>query len=68
MKPTNANRVILASAAYINLLAAAVSVVPVLISGILAWQWQLEGQTLRGIGMLHLVLGCVSAALIAAVA
>jgi uncharacterized membrane protein len=67
MKPTNAKRAILASAAYINLLAAVVSVVPVVISGILAWQWQLEGQTLRGILLLHLVFGCVSAALIAAV-
>jgi uncharacterized membrane protein len=67
MKLTNAKRTVLASATYINLLAAAVSVVPVVISGILAWQWQLDGQKLRGILLLHLVLGCVSAALIAVV-
>ncbi len=33
----------LAAAAYCNLLAAAVVTVPVLITGVLAWQWQLEG-------------------------
>ncbi len=32
----------LAAAAYCNLLAAAVVTVPVLITGVLAWQWQLE--------------------------
>ena len=64
-KRSNSKRPILTSAAYINLLAAAVSVVPVVVSGILAWQWQLDGQKLRGILLLHLVLGCASAALIA---
>ena len=34
----------LAQAAYYNLLAAAISTVPVLITGLLAWQFQLEGQ------------------------
>jgi uncharacterized membrane protein len=57
-------RQFLAAAAYCNLLAAAAVTVPVLISGILAWQWQLEGQRLKGILLLHLVLGCVSAVLI----
>ncbi len=55
---------VLAAAAYCNLLAAAVFTVPVLISGILAWQWQLEGQRLKGILLLHLVLGCASSLLI----
>ncbi len=45
---------ILAAAAYCNLLAAAVATVPVLITGILAWQWQLEGQRLKGILLMHL--------------
>ena len=54
----------LASAAHANLLAAAVSVLPVLVSGILAWQWQLEGQRLRGVLLLHLVLGPLSGVLI----
>jgi len=38
--------------------------VPVLITGILAWQWQLEGQRLKGILLMHLVLGCASCVLI----
>jgi uncharacterized membrane protein len=50
----------LADAAYYNLLAAAISTVPVLVTGILAWQFQLEGQKLKGTLLLHLVLGCVS--------
>ncbi len=54
----------LEAAAYCNLIAAAVSVLPALVSGILAWQWQLEGQKLKGVLLLHLLLGCASAALI----
>jgi len=54
----------LAAAAYCNLLAAAVVTVPVLITGVLAWQWQLEGQRLKGILLMHLVLGWVSSLLI----
>ena len=57
-------RQFLAAAAYCNLLAAAVVTVPVLITGILAWQWQLEGQRLKGILLMHLVLGCASTAMI----
>jgi uncharacterized membrane protein len=54
----------LADAAYYNLLAAAVSTLPVLATGILAWQFQLEGQKLKGILLLHLVLACVSTTMI----
>src|ERR1700689_1612017 len=54
----------LGDAAYYNLLAAAISTVPVLITGLLAWQFQLEGQKLKGILLLHLVLGCVSSVMI----
>lgn len=50
----------LAAAAYYNLLVAAISTVPVLATGLLAWQFQLEGQKLKGILLLHLVLACVS--------
>ena|ERR1035441_3893239 len=64
LKETNSGRTTLASAAHINLLAAATSVLPVLVSGILAWQWQLEGQRLRGVLLLHLVLGTLSGVLI----
>jgi uncharacterized membrane protein len=54
----------LADAAYYNLLVAAISTIPVLATGILAWQFQLEGQKLKGILLLHVVLACVSTILI----
>ncbi|HKV61265.1 MAG TPA: DUF2231 domain-containing protein [Candidatus Acidoferrum sp.] len=54
----------LAVAAYFNLLLAAVSTVPVVGTGIAAWQWALEGQKLKGILLLHLVLGSISSVLI----
>jgi uncharacterized membrane protein len=54
----------LADAAYYNLLAAALSVVPVLATGILAWRIQLEGQKLKGILLLHLLLACLSSLMI----
>jgi uncharacterized membrane protein len=54
----------LAAAAYFNLLLAAVSIVPVVATGLAAWQWALEGQKLKGILLMHLVLGCISSALI----
>ncbi len=55
---------LLAAAAYCNLLAAALTTVPVLITGILAWQWQLEGQRLKGVLLMHLILGSLSSVLI----
>jgi uncharacterized membrane protein len=54
----------LADAAYYNLLVAAVSTVPVLATGILAWRFQLAGERLKGILLLHLVLACVSSIMI----
>ena len=54
----------LADAAYYNLLLAAISTVPTLATGILAWQFQLEGQKLKGTLLLHLILACVSTAMI----
>jgi uncharacterized membrane protein len=60
-------RQFLGAAAFCNFLAAAAFTVPVLITGILAWQWQLEGQRLKGILLMYLVLGCVSTAMIWAV-
>jgi uncharacterized membrane protein len=54
----------LEDAAYYNLLVAAASTIPVLATGVLAWQFQLEGQRLKGILLLHLVLACVSSVLI----
>jgi uncharacterized membrane protein len=54
----------LSSAAYYNVLLAAISTVPVVATGILAWQFALEGQKLKGILLLHLVLAFVSTAMI----
>src|SRR5580765_1973964 len=54
----------LAAAAYFNLLLAALSTVPSIATGFAAWQWALEGEPLKGILLLHLVLGCCSGALI----
>ena len=58
------NKRLLAAAAYCNLFVAALATVPVLITGIIAWQWELEGQRLKGILLMHLVLGCLSSLLI----
>ena len=55
-------------AAYYNFLVAAVSAVPATISGLLAWQWQLDGRRLHGILLLHLILGVTSALLLLTVA
>jgi len=57
-------RATLTDAAYYNLLIAAVSTLPVVVTGLLAWQFQLEGQLLKGILLLHLALGSISSVLI----
>jgi uncharacterized membrane protein len=53
-----------ATAAYFNLTAAAAFVFPVLLSGVIAWQWQLEGQRVKGILLYHLVFATASALMI----
>jgi uncharacterized membrane protein len=54
----------LAAVAYYNLLVAAVSSLPVVATGLLAWRWQLEGQRLKGVLLMHLILGVASSVLI----
>jgi uncharacterized membrane protein len=54
----------LATAAYYNFTVAAVFTLPVIATGLLAWQFQLEGQKLKGILLQHLVLGVVSSMMI----
>jgi uncharacterized membrane protein len=54
----------LTTAAYFNLLLAAISTLPVIATGLAAWRWALEGQKLKGILFGHLILGCVSSVLI----
>jgi uncharacterized membrane protein len=49
---------------YLNVLVAAMATVPVVITGVLAWQFQLEGQKLKGLLLMHLVLAWVSTVLI----
>jgi uncharacterized membrane protein len=56
----------MAAAAYYNFLVAAASTIPVIATGLGAWQWALEGQALKGILLLHLSLGAVSSVLIGA--
>jgi uncharacterized membrane protein len=55
---------LLAAAAYYNMLVAAIATIPVVATGIVAWQWELEGQRLKGILLMHLVLGLLSSLLI----
>jgi uncharacterized membrane protein len=54
----------LTAAAYFNLLLAALATVPVVATGLAAWQWALDGQKLKGILLMHLVMGCLSSVLI----
>jgi len=54
----------LAEAAYFNFLVAAISTMPVLATGVLAWQFALEGQKLKGTLLEHLILACVSTVMI----
>jgi uncharacterized membrane protein len=53
-----------AAVSYYNLVLAAISSVPVVATGLLAWHWQLEGQRLKGTLLLHLLFGLASTALI----
>ena len=54
----------MAAAAYYNFFAAAISTIPVVVSGLFAWQWALEGEKLKGVLLLHLVLAGASTVLI----
>ncbi|MGH9636501.1 MAG: DUF2231 domain-containing protein [Candidatus Angelobacter sp.] len=53
-----------AAVSYYNLIVAAISSLPVVATGLMAWHWQLEGQKLEGTLLLHLVLGLASTVLI----
>lgn len=52
----------LAAAAHYNVVAAAVSTLPAVVTGLLAWQLQFGGKTPRGNLRLHLVLALLSGA------
>jgi uncharacterized membrane protein len=53
--------------AYCNFSGALLAAVPSILTGLLAWQWELEGRRLKGILLLHLSAGCLSLVLVAAV-
>jgi len=54
----------LAVVAYYNLIAAALFTVPVLLTGLLAWQFVLGGHKLKGILLDHLVLAVTTSVLL----
>jgi uncharacterized membrane protein len=58
------NKRALKTVAEFNLWAAAIAVVPVVATGLAAWQWQLEGQRLKGVLRMHLAFGLCSAVLL----
>ena len=64
---TRTRRKDLALVAYYNFSGALLAAVPAALTGLLAWQWELEGRRLKGILLMHLVSGCASLMLIAAV-
>ena len=53
-----------ATVAYYNLVAAAISIPLTIATGLAAWQWQLEGATLKGNLRLHLVFAITTATII----
>src|SRR5262249_30441359 len=53
-------------AAYYNFSLAAALAIPAATTGLIAWQWQLEGQKLKGLLLEHLVAGSAATAAIAA--
>ena len=56
----------LARAAYLNLSVAAVTVIPTVVTGVLAWQFALEGEKLKGLLLLHFVASSFAALLVIA--
>lgn len=58
------NSLALFNAAYYTAIAASISAVPAIATGILAWQLQFEGKPLRGNLRLHMMLALFSSAMI----
>jgi uncharacterized membrane protein len=54
--------------AYYNVTLAAVFAVPTVISGVLAWHWQLEGRRIHGVLLLHILFAASATVLILATA
>jgi uncharacterized membrane protein len=56
----------LAAAAYLNLSIAAATVLPSVATGLLAWQFALDGKRLKGLLLLHLITALSAALLVVA--
>ena len=56
----------LATAAYLNLSVAALAIFPTYVTGVLAWQFVLEGAKLKGLILLHFVAASCAALLVVA--
>jgi uncharacterized membrane protein len=56
----------LASAAYFNLSIAAATVLPAVVTGVLAWQFALEGKRLKGLLLWHVLAASISTVLVIA--
>ena len=56
----------LAGAAYLNLSIAAATVIPAVLTGLLAWQFALDGKRLKGLLLLHLIAALSAALLVIA--
>jgi uncharacterized membrane protein len=54
----------LASAAYWNLSLAAAFIIPTVLTGLLAWHFALDGQKLKGLLLVHLVIASIATALV----
>jgi uncharacterized membrane protein len=54
----------LASAAYLNISLAAAMVIPTALTGLLAWQFALEGEKLKGLLLFHIVAASMAAMLV----
>jgi uncharacterized membrane protein len=56
----------LAGAAYLNLSAAAITVIPAVATGVLAWQFVLDGKKIKGLLLLHLAAASLATLLVIA--
>jgi uncharacterized membrane protein len=54
----------LASAAYLNLSIAAATVLPTIVTGLLAWQFVLEGKRLKGLLLWHVIAASIATVLV----
>ena len=54
----------LASAAYLNLSIAAATVIPAVLTGLLAWQFALEGKRLKGLLLWHVIAASIATVLL----